>query len=131
MKKIFYIVMCIFILAATLFNVCFAYSNIDCVGCATMLFLSMEAVSAILSLGDSANYTSTTKKVNLTCSNNNYFFTMASRRIYVTIMVDIDNDHINEIYDELVDSITEHYSDNFECEGCEVETEVCDWTDKD
>ena len=56
---------------------------------------------------------------------------MASRRIYVTIMVDIDNDDINEIYDELVDSITEHYSDNFECEGCEVETEVCDWTDKD
>lgn len=47
-KKIFYIVMCVFILASTLFNVTFAYSNIDCVGCATMLFLAMEAVSAIL-----------------------------------------------------------------------------------
>ena len=40
--------MCIFILAATLFNVCFAYSNIKCVGCATMLFIAMETVSAIL-----------------------------------------------------------------------------------
>jgi threonine/homoserine/homoserine lactone efflux protein len=48
MKKIFYIVMCVFILAATLFNVTFAYSNIDCVGCATMLFIAMETVSAIL-----------------------------------------------------------------------------------
>lgn len=48
MKKIFYIVMCVLILAATLFNVCFAYSNINCVGCATMLFLAMEAVSTIL-----------------------------------------------------------------------------------
>lgn len=48
MKKIFYIAMCIVILAATLFNVTFAYSNIDCVGCATMLFLAMEIVSAIL-----------------------------------------------------------------------------------
>lgn len=48
MKKIFYIVMCVFILAATLFNVTFAYSNIDCVGCATMLFIAMETISAIL-----------------------------------------------------------------------------------
>ena len=48
MKKIFYIVMCVFILAATLFNVSFAYSNIDCVGCATMLFIAMETISAIL-----------------------------------------------------------------------------------
>lgn len=48
MKKIFYIAMCIVILAATLFNVTFAYSNIDCVGCATMLFLAMEIVSAII-----------------------------------------------------------------------------------
>lgn len=48
MKKIFYITMAIVIFAVTLFNVCFAYSNIDCVGCATMLFLSMELVSAVL-----------------------------------------------------------------------------------
>lgn len=40
--------MCVFILAATLFNVSFAYSNIDCVGCATMLFIAMETISAIL-----------------------------------------------------------------------------------
>jgi hypothetical protein len=40
--------MLIVIFAVTLFNVCFAYSNIDCVGCATMLFLSMELVSAVL-----------------------------------------------------------------------------------
>lgn len=48
MKKIFYIVMSVFIFAATLFNVCFAYSNINCVGCATMLFIAMEIVSAII-----------------------------------------------------------------------------------
>jgi hypothetical protein len=48
MKKIFYIAMCVVIFASTLFNVTFAYSNIDCVGCATMLFLAMEIVSAIL-----------------------------------------------------------------------------------
>jgi hypothetical protein len=48
MKKIFYIAMCIVILATTLFNVTFAYSNIDCVGCATMLFLAMETISAII-----------------------------------------------------------------------------------
>ena len=51
MKKIFYIVMCVFIFAVTLFNVCFAYSNIDCVGCATMLFIAMDTISAILIAG--------------------------------------------------------------------------------
>jgi hypothetical protein len=48
MKKIFYIAMAIVIFAVTLFNVCFAYSNVDCIGCATMLFIAMELVSAIL-----------------------------------------------------------------------------------
>lgn len=48
MKKIFCIVMCVFIFAATIFNVTFSCSNIDCVGCATMLFLAMEIVSANL-----------------------------------------------------------------------------------
>ena len=48
MKKIFYIAMVIVACAATLFNGCFAYSNINCVGCATMLFLSMEAVTGTL-----------------------------------------------------------------------------------
>ena len=56
---------------------------------------------------------------------------MASRRIYVTIMVDINNDDINEIDNDVVNSITEYYNDNFECEGCEVEAEVCDWTEED
>ena len=56
---------------------------------------------------------------------------MASRRIYVTIMVDIDNDELDEIDDDVVDSITEYYNNNFECEGCELETEVCNWTDED
>ena len=40
--------MVIVIVAVTIFNVCFAYSNINCVGCATMLFLSMEVVTATL-----------------------------------------------------------------------------------
>jgi hypothetical protein len=48
MKKVFYIMMAVVLTAVTLFNICFAYSNVDCVGCATMLFLGMELVSAIL-----------------------------------------------------------------------------------
>jgi hypothetical protein len=56
---------------------------------------------------------------------------MASRRIYVTVMIDIDNDELDEIDDDVVDSIAEYYNDNFECEGCELETEVCNWTGED
>ena len=48
MKKVFYIAMIVVIFAVTLFNICFAYSSISCVGCATMLFLGMEIVSALL-----------------------------------------------------------------------------------
>lgn len=48
MKKVFYIIMAVVLTAVTLFNICFAYSNVDCIGCATMLFLGMELVSAIL-----------------------------------------------------------------------------------
>ena len=48
MKKVFYIIMVVVLTAVTLFNICFAYSNVDCVGCATMLFLGMELVSTIL-----------------------------------------------------------------------------------
>jgi hypothetical protein len=48
MKKVFYIIMVVVLTAVTLFNICFAYSNVDCIGCATMLFLGMELVSAIL-----------------------------------------------------------------------------------
>jgi hypothetical protein len=48
MRKIFCIAMVIVIFAVTLFNICFTYSNIDCVGGATMLFLAMEFVSALL-----------------------------------------------------------------------------------
>jgi threonine/homoserine/homoserine lactone efflux protein len=46
MKKAFLIAMAVVLLAVTLFNVCFAYSTIDCVGCATMLFLGMEILSS-------------------------------------------------------------------------------------
>lgn len=56
---------------------------------------------------------------------------MASRRIYVTIMVDIDNDELDEIDDDMVNSIAEHYTDYFTAAGCEVEAALCDWTDKD
>jgi hypothetical protein len=48
MKKVFYIIMVVVLIAVTLFNICFAYSNVDCVGCATMLLLGMELVSATL-----------------------------------------------------------------------------------
>lgn len=48
MKKVFYIIMAVVLSAVTLFNVCFAYSNVNCVGCATMLFLGMEFTSTVL-----------------------------------------------------------------------------------
>ena len=48
MKKVFYISMAVVLLAVTAFNIAFAYSNVDCVGCATMLFLGMEMSTAIL-----------------------------------------------------------------------------------
>lgn len=48
MKKIFYIAMVIVACAATLFNGCFAYSNINCVGCATMLFLAMTGFTSVI-----------------------------------------------------------------------------------
>jgi hypothetical protein len=48
MKKVFYIIMIVVLSAVTLFNICFAYSNVDCVGCATMLFLGMELVTTVL-----------------------------------------------------------------------------------
>jgi predicted membrane chloride channel (bestrophin family) len=48
MKNIFSIAMLVMLSVATLFNVCFAYSNIDCIGCATMLFIGMEATSSAI-----------------------------------------------------------------------------------
>ena len=56
---------------------------------------------------------------------------MASRRIYVTIMVDIDNDELDEIDDDVVNSIAEHYTDYFTAAGCEVEAEFCEWHTED
>ena len=47
MKKVFYIAMSIVFLAISTFNICFAYSNVDCMGCATMLFLAMTIVSSV------------------------------------------------------------------------------------
>jgi hypothetical protein len=48
MKKVFYIAMAIILLAAMTFNVIFAYSKIDCVGCATQLFLMMTILESVL-----------------------------------------------------------------------------------
>lgn len=48
MKKVFYIAMAIVVFFATMFNICFAYSNVDCMGCATMLFLAMTAVTSTI-----------------------------------------------------------------------------------
>ena len=48
MKKVFYIAMAIVAFFTTMFNICFAYSNIDCMGCATMLFLAMTAVTSTI-----------------------------------------------------------------------------------
>lgn len=48
MKKVFLIAMAVVILSVTVFNACFTYSTIDCVGCATMLFLGMELLSSTI-----------------------------------------------------------------------------------
>ena len=55
---------------------------------------------------------------------------MASRRIYVTIMVDINNDELDEIDDEKVADIANRYTDYFTAAGCEVEASLCDWVEK-
>ena len=54
---------------------------------------------------------------------------MASRRIYITIMVDINNDELDEIDDDVVNSIAEQYTDYFIAADCEVDASLCDWTD--
>ena len=71
MKKIFYIAMAIVIFAVTFFNVCFAYSNIRCVGCATMLFLAMEFASAVLIAWGFRNLYKTYEEGKLDLFNNN------------------------------------------------------------
>jgi hypothetical protein len=48
MKKVFLIAMAVVLLSVTVFNACFTYSTIDCVGCATMLFLGMELLSSTI-----------------------------------------------------------------------------------
>lgn len=50
MKKVFYIALVVVLFATTIFNICFAYSNIDCMGCATMLFLAMTAVTSSITV---------------------------------------------------------------------------------
>ena len=47
MKKFFYIAMIVALVATTTFNIVFAYSNVDCVGCATMLFVAMTIFTSI------------------------------------------------------------------------------------
>lgn len=46
MKKVFLIAMAVVLLSVTVFNACFTYLSVDCVGCATMLFLGMELLSS-------------------------------------------------------------------------------------
>ena len=45
---VFYIAMGIVAFLTTLFNICFSYSNVDCMCCATMLFLAMTAVTTTI-----------------------------------------------------------------------------------
>ena len=55
---------------------------------------------------------------------------MASRRIYVTIMVDINNDELDEIDDDKVADIVNRYTDYYTAAGCEVEASLCDWEEQ-
>ena len=48
MKRVFLIAMAVVLLSVTVFNACFTYSTINCVGCATMLFLGMELLSSTI-----------------------------------------------------------------------------------
>ena len=54
---------------------------------------------------------------------------MASRRIIVTVMVDINNDDLTDINDDIVQDIANCYTDYFTAAGCEVEASLCDWTE--
>ena len=56
---------------------------------------------------------------------------MAYKRVYVTLMVDINNDNVDEISDDMVADIVAEYTNSYTCEGCEVEAELCDWTEGD
>ena len=55
---------------------------------------------------------------------------MANRRIYVTIMVDINNDELDEIDDDKVADIVNRYTDYYTTAGCEVEASLCDWEEQ-
>lgn len=48
MKKVFYIGMAVMLLITVTFNIIFAYSNVECFGCATMLFLAMTTISSAI-----------------------------------------------------------------------------------
>lgn len=48
MKKLFYLGMGIAEFIAVTFNIIFAYGNVDCFGCATMLFFAMTAITSVI-----------------------------------------------------------------------------------
>lgn len=52
---------------------------------------------------------------------------MASRRINVTLMVDIKNDNVDVIDDYMVQDIVNEYSTAYNCKGCEVDASLCEW----
>ena len=54
---------------------------------------------------------------------------MANRRIYVTVMVDIENVKLDEINDDKVADIANRYTDYYTAGGCEVEASLYNWTD--
>ena len=47
MKNLFYFAMVVVLFATITFNICFAYSHIDCVGCATMAFFAMTTITSV------------------------------------------------------------------------------------
>lgn len=54
---------------------------------------------------------------------------MATKTIYVTLRVDIDNDNVDKIDDEIIDEIVNDFTDNFNYDDeHEVEVEVCGYT---
>lgn len=56
---------------------------------------------------------------------------MASKRIYVTLMLDINNDNVDEITENMVDDILASYDDTFDVEDCEVESEMCGYREEE
>lgn len=54
---------------------------------------------------------------------------MARKRIYVTLMVDIDNDE-NEITDDVIDEITMDFEDSYDKGETYVEVTMCGYREE-